>query len=54
MIIPQPDENKDGSMVDIRQFEGYDVERMTESLIPEELKEKFEKVKEYLESNKDL
>lgn len=49
--IPQPDE---GEVVnDIKKFEGYNIETMTEGLIPEELKDKFERIKQYINTNKD-
>lgn len=50
--IPQIDETGE-SEIDIKQFEGYDIEKMTERLIPEELKDKFEQIKQYINSNKD-
>ena len=50
--VPQIDESG-GSEIDIKQFEGYDIEKMTERLIPEELKDKFNKIKQYINLNKD-
>ena len=45
---------EDGEVVtDIQKFEGYNIETMTEGLIPDELKDKFEKVKQYINTNKD-
>ena len=50
-LIPQIE---DGEVVtDIQKFEGYNIETMTEGLIPDELKDKFEKVKQYINSIKD-
>jgi len=47
-------EDDDGSgRINAKQFEGYNIETMTESLIPDELKDKFEKVKQYINTNKD-
>ena len=40
-IIPQPDT---GEVPDIEQFEGYDIEKLTKTMIPKELKEKFDMV----------
>ena len=49
--IPQPDEGN--SPTDIKKFEGYNIETMTEGLIPPELKNKFEEIKQYINTNKD-
>lgn len=40
-IIPQPDT---GEVPDIEQFEGYDIEKLTKTMIPKELNEKFDMV----------
>ncbi len=50
--VPQIDED-DKSTPDIKKFEGYNIETMTERLIPDELKDKFEKIKQYINTNKD-
>ena len=49
--VPQIDEGEE--TMDIKQFEGYNIENMTESLIPNELKDKFEKIKQYINTIKD-
>lgn len=49
--IPQPDEGE--VVTDIKKFEGYNIETMTAGLIPEELRDKFEKIKQYINTNKD-
>jgi DNA repair exonuclease SbcCD nuclease subunit len=50
--IPQPDENEN-TTVDIKKFEGYNIETMTEGMIPEELRDKFNKIKQYINTVKD-
>ena len=53
-VIPQVDEG-DGKVVDLQKFEGYDIEKMTERLIPDEIKDKFERIKQYINNtNKDI
>ena len=49
--IPQPDEET--AVKDIKKFEGYNIETMTEELIPEELRDKFNKIKQYINTIKD-
>ena len=49
--VPQIDNEQEG--IDIKKFEGYNIENMTESLIPVELKSKFEKIKQYINTIKD-
>lgn len=49
--VPQPDEETVVS--DIKKFEGYNIETMTEGLIPDELKSKFERIKQYINTVKD-
>lgn len=49
--VPQLDDDENVS--DIKKFEGYNIETMTEELIPEELKDKFEQIKQYINSIKD-
>lgn len=49
--VPQLDDNENIS--DIKKFEGYNIETMTEGLIPDELKDKFEQVKQYINNIKD-
>jgi len=50
--IPQPDEGE-GTVVDIKKFEGYNIETMTEGYIPPELKDKFGQIKQYINTVKD-
>ena len=50
--IPQIDED-DAVITDIKKFEGYNIETMTEGLIPEELKPKFNQIKQYINTIKD-
>ena len=49
--VPQPDD--ESGAVDIKKFEGYNIETMTEGLIPEELKDKFNQIKQYINTIKD-
>lgn len=49
--VPQIDDDK--TVQDVKKFEGYNIETMTEGLIPEELRDKFEKIKQYINTNKD-
>lgn len=50
--VPQIDED-DAIITDIKKFEGYNIETMTEGLIPEELKPKFNQIKQYINTIKD-
>ena len=49
--VPQPDDNT--TVKDVKKFEGYNIETMTEGYIPEELKDKFNKIKQYIITTKD-
>lgn len=49
--VPQTDD--EGLVTDIKKFEGYNIETMTEGLIPDELKDKFEKIKQYINTVND-
>ena len=50
--VPQIDD-EDQTVPDIKKFEGYNIETMTEGLIPEELKDKFNQIKQYINTTKD-
>ena len=50
--VPQIDDD-DQIVPDIKKFEGYNIETMTEGLIPEELKDKFNQIKQYINTTKD-
>ena len=50
--VPQIDEDET-EVIDIKKFEGYNIETMTEGLIPEELRDKFNKIKQYINTTKD-
>lgn len=50
--VPQIDED-DKIVPDIKKFEGYNIETMTEGMIPEELKDKFNQIKQYINTTKD-
>jgi DNA repair exonuclease SbcCD nuclease subunit len=51
--VPQIDEGDEQEVTNIKKFEGYNIENMTESLIPDELKPKFTQIKQYINSIKD-
>ena len=51
--VPQIDAEDVQEINNIKKFEGYNIENMTESLIPDELKDKFSQIKQYINTIKD-
>lgn len=49
--VPQIDDGQGAT--NIKQFEGYNIENMTESMVPDELKPKFYLIKQYINTIKD-
>lgn len=49
--VPQIDDGQGAA--NIKQFEGYNIENMTESMVPDELKPKFYLIKQYINTIKD-